>query len=95
MRVLLIVMLVTAGLPATAQVLTGKVGSGYHQYELKKPNKAFAWNGLDAYGYAYDAVSPEAAAELALRSCEALRAKLPNRQANAAPCAILNAVNKG
>jgi hypothetical protein len=73
-----------------SHTLSGHVGRGYKAYQREIGPKAFAWNGVDAFGYSYKAVSAEAAASLALKSCELARKELRAQQANAAPCQILD-----
>ena len=92
--VIAIFMLFMASLAHAEIKLEGKAASAWRTYDRQKPNRAFAINGLGAYGYSYDATSPEVALELAISSCERHRSSLRKKEEKAAECEVINSVDR-
>ena len=92
--VLAIFILFTASLAHAEIKLEGKAASAWRTYDRQEANKAFAINGLGAYGYSYKAISPEAALELAISACERHRSYLRKKEQKAAECKVINSLGK-
>ena len=72
--------------PAVSQsgptTLSGKIAREFRVFQKKRGTRSFATNGVNAFGYFYDAINAEIAEEYALRSCEKSREKASPRAAN-------------
>ena len=90
--VIAIFMLFTASLAHAEIKLEGKAASAWRTYDRQEANKAFAINGLGAYGYSYKAVSPKVALELAISACERHRSSLRKKEQKAAECEVINSL---
>jgi hypothetical protein len=73
-----------------ALVLDEKVSREYRVYLRLEGSKAFAANGVGAYGYFYDAAAKEVAEKYALKSCEASADTLRKAADRAVPCQIIH-----